>query len=427
MKTFVSWRHVLAGLLLVGAAACKVEFPENAPYTCATDADCGGESFVCAALPNGGPRYCCKPEPVELCNRLDDDCDGEVDELDDAPCYTGPEGTRGVGACKDGVSVCASDLSTVCVGDVKPSVERCNQVDDDCDGQVDEDFDLQSDNFNCGACGVKCTAQQNCVEGHCQKRSELDCGNGIDDNLDGQTDCADRDDCDNQSCGAGCVCKNGRKTESDCGDGLDSDGDGNTDCADRDDCDNQSCGAGCLCVVGRKTETVCTLGTGDEDGDGKANCDDTDCAQKECGAGLTCHGAQCLEGSCANGVDDDGNGSTDCQDTNCAGLSCGNGCTCQGLAKTESNCTDGVDNDGDGNADCADSDCNFKYCVDGDVDSACYQGRCVENNCRDLVDNDRDGLVDCADSVDCPRGTTCTRLVNGNRVAGTCQTNKTCG
>ncbi|MCE9673146.1 hypothetical protein LY474_35600 [Myxococcus stipitatus] len=396
MKTFDSWRQVLACLLLVGAAACKVEFPD-APYTCETNADCGGDSFVCAELPNGGPRYCCKPESAEVCNRLDDDCDGEVDELD-TPCYSGPEGTRGVGTCRDGRSVCANDLTIACVDQVKPTAERCNQLDDDCDGQVDEDFNLQTDVFNCGACGTVCAAQQNCVEGHCQKRAELDCGNGFDDNQDGQADCMDRDDCDNQACGAGCVCENGRRTESDCGDGSDGDDDGNTDCADRDDCDNQACGAGCVCVAGRKVETLCTVGSGDEDGDGRADCDDTDCAQQACGAGLTCHGAQCLEGACDNGVDDDGNGSTDCQDTGCAGLSCGLGCVCKNLARSEENCGDGLDNDGDGDTDCADrQDCDYAALATSGttVTVMCVQGSRAEVACSGGVDDDGNGRTDC--------------------------------
>jgi hypothetical protein len=33
--------------------------------------------------------------------------------------------------------------------------EVCNGLDDDCDGEVDEDFDLMSDVMNCGACNLR--------------------------------------------------------------------------------------------------------------------------------------------------------------------------------------------------------------------------------------------------------------------------------
>ncbi|WP_254623666.1 hypothetical protein [Myxococcus sp. CA033] len=429
MKTFNSWLRAFAALLLVsGAAGCKVEFPDNAAYTCAVEADCGGDGYLCTALPNGGPKYCCFPEPDEKCNGVDDDCDGAVDELE-AACFSGAANLRNVGACRDGQSVCTREGTVACVGDVLPAGERCNSVDDDCDGQVDEDFDRMTDPFNCGTCGTACTAQQNCVEGQCQKRTELDCGNGIDDNRDGPADCADRDDCDNQACGAGCTCQNGKKTETGCGNGVDDDDDRSIDCADRDDCDDQSCGAGCVCDQGRKAESLCTPDSADEDGDGQLNCNDTDCERKECGPGLACSvpsgqtPSACVEGACGNGDDDDENGQTDCLDSACNGQSCGMGCTCLALAKTESDCTDRINNDGDEFTDCADPDCGNKYCVAGETNAVCVTAanRCAEQNCRDGVDNDGDTLTDCADTVDCPNNVACTRVVGGNRVAGVCR------
>ena len=58
------------------------------------------------------------------------------------PCYTGPDGTAGIGACEMGVRTC--DFRELggfgdCVGDVVPRDEACNGVDDDCDAQTDED------------------------------------------------------------------------------------------------------------------------------------------------------------------------------------------------------------------------------------------------------------------------------------------------
>ncbi|WP_437651295.1 Hint domain-containing protein [Sorangium sp. So ce362] len=72
----------------------------------------------------------------ERCNELDDDCDGQVDEnLFGGPCTTGLDGV-----CAEGRSVCSrGDLS--CEPIHEPTLENsCNLVDDDCDGLVDECF-----------------------------------------------------------------------------------------------------------------------------------------------------------------------------------------------------------------------------------------------------------------------------------------------
>lgn len=61
------------------------------------------------------------------------------------PCYSGPAGTLGVGACKAGIEVCLTDGSGygACFGEVTPVAETCaTAVDDDCDGEVNEEGDF---------------------------------------------------------------------------------------------------------------------------------------------------------------------------------------------------------------------------------------------------------------------------------------------
>ncbi|AGC42236.1 hypothetical protein MYSTI_00887 [Myxococcus stipitatus DSM 14675] len=194
MKTFNAWLCALCSLVLVsGSVGCSVEFPNDAPYTCDLDGDCGGDGYVCTSLPNNGPKYCCLPEPVEKCNNVDDDCDGLIDEME-GTCFTGPAEARGKGVCRDGQPVCRQG-GEACINEVTPSTETCNRLDDDCDGQVDEDFNLMTDRLNCGTCGTRCNTQQDCVEGVCQRRPESNCADGLDDDGDFLVDCEDRIDC----------------------------------------------------------------------------------------------------------------------------------------------------------------------------------------------------------------------------------------
>lgn len=54
-------------------------------------------------------------------------------------CYTGPEGTLGVGICRGGTQACVDGKwSEPCVGQILPAEEACNAVDDDCDGSIDD-------------------------------------------------------------------------------------------------------------------------------------------------------------------------------------------------------------------------------------------------------------------------------------------------
>jgi alpha-tubulin suppressor-like RCC1 family protein len=103
--------------------------------TCGTDCDDANAS-VRPGVADG---------PTMNCNTVDDDCDGIPDigcpcsDGERRPCYGGPAGTRGIGLCTDGISICAGGvLGAECLEDVLPADEFCNDRDDDCDGLVDD-------------------------------------------------------------------------------------------------------------------------------------------------------------------------------------------------------------------------------------------------------------------------------------------------
>ncbi len=81
------------------------------------------------------------PAAAEACNEVDDDCDGQMDDGFDA----GAVCAAGVGACRRAGTRACNDLGdgTTCDAEPgRPAAERCgNGADDDCDGITDEGFD----------------------------------------------------------------------------------------------------------------------------------------------------------------------------------------------------------------------------------------------------------------------------------------------
>ncbi|MEZ4448496.1 MAG: choice-of-anchor L domain-containing protein [Nannocystaceae bacterium] len=106
-------------------------------------------------------------------------------------CYTGPAETEGVGACKGGIRTC-NQASTwgPCLGEVTPLSEVCgNKTDDDCNGAVDDDVDADGDGY--GACAGDCCDVES---GICMKPALVNpgayevIGNDVDDDCDGEID-----------------------------------------------------------------------------------------------------------------------------------------------------------------------------------------------------------------------------------------------
>jgi len=94
----------------------------------------GGYVFDVTDCDDGDPDI--HPDAAEVCNGVDDDCDAGTLDGDDDPELGDPCGSD-VGQCQQGTLVCAS-ANLFCDGEVGPATEICNAIDDDCDGATDE-------------------------------------------------------------------------------------------------------------------------------------------------------------------------------------------------------------------------------------------------------------------------------------------------
>jgi hypothetical protein len=327
-----------------------------------------------------------------------------------------------------------------------PKPEECNLVDDDCDGEIDEDFDVDVDGFKqCGAAG-----QIDCNDDPKRGGADVYPGapelcNGYDDNCDGVTDespnncaedqecwtakgqCTVKNDCRIHGCdpGKGCNVQTGKCDSPDCriNPSICSTGEecnkANGICerisAVGDPCDGSTkCTAGSSCIdltrigISARSAAICTKpcceSIGCPDGficktgsTGSSVCvkaQDVGLSTGPGAANARCvSNEDCRSGVCASGY---------CLDSCCGAPNCGDGGTCSLKSDGKFLCRNASGGTAPQDSCDRDSDCTTGFCYGA--------GSFLGGNCS----------KHCCTSEDCFNGWKCANFTSGGAIVTAC-------
>ncbi|MCC6645263.1 MAG: hypothetical protein IT374_06815, partial [Polyangiaceae bacterium] len=308
----------------------------------------------------GGGADCVSPNKpsVEVCDGVDNDCNGTIDDpaqVDGKSCDTGLKGQ-----CAFGTTQCANKMLT-CVPKLQPGaeVETCDGKDNDCDGTVDNVTNIKLECNQKYPSGTNVGAWQ-CTAGFCEiagcASNFKDCdgtpSNGCEVNITG-----DVSNCG--ACGTLCNATSGAPSCSagqcgiSCSQGFgDCDGNPQNGCEQRTSDSTTNCGicgktcsqvGGAASCNGGTCAILCDTGKGDCDGNVDNGCETNTQTNKlhcsACGnacdttnANVACSAGACVITSCKPGFADCNNDPSDgCEmniassTTNCG--ACGNACS----------------------------------------------------------------------------------------------------
>jgi hypothetical protein len=379
----------LVAFAVANAVACQVALrAEDEDAQCTPSGKPCGPGMTCKA----GRCIQCVPKPEE-CNFEDDDCDGEVDEDFDRD--------------QDGFTVCGQLGSNLDCNDdpekgganIHPGApELCNGVDDNCDGRVDELPNNCTEGTQCVAAKAACIRSDDCRQFGCPAGKGCNVATG---------QCSDPDCRSNPTLckvpAEKCDDKSGRCVKvTGFGDACDNlatcDGSPAVSCVDltaigisarapsicsKPCCETGGCPGDFVCRMGTSGMSVCvraidlSLAIGSGVANGK-------CVKPE----------ECRSGVCTN---------TFCLDGCCGTTECGSGGTCSLKSDNRFYCRNAVGTKNVGDSCNGHSECTTGYCVGI---STWGPGRCTKH---------------CCSSSDCPNGWNCQPFHAGPAVVTMCE------